>query len=393
MVSLSLFTNFLFKVYDRKMTSSLAKIIIEQFFCIVDETAKRCCICWDKCLIKIVTRLHVDQLVIEIFRNDDDCGCDNKNTISSYLPLPLITIDFTNIKHKNIKCDKWIRYLEIKASELLNKLEAAKGELITNLCCPPRKSECVPVNNCNCTFREEYRLCPCKPCKQDKPYDDWCKPCKQPKKECPCYKEPKCPIKHRCTENYDSDSHKKCDKPIKCKPVKLFKCEDNYKIYQDDYVKCDNRCKNEHKKCEPIKCKLSVCEKNHKCQKCGHKKHNCKCDYKHNDHKKYKFETTDSDSDKSELSSLYELSSLSELSTLSELSSLSESINCSDLLNLCDKFCLSESIKSSDSSDKKHHHKCHECGHDKHKCKCSHKKHTHKCHKCGHKKYDCKCKY
>jgi hypothetical protein len=335
-----------------EMTSDLAKIIIEQFFCIVEQTSKRCCICWDKCSIKIVTRLYFDRLVIEIFQNNN-CNCEQA-TISTFMPLPLITIDFTDVKHKNIKCDKWIRYLEIKASELLNKIEAAKGNIIPNLCCPIKKAECLPINNCNCTFREEYRLCPCKPCQPtDKPYDDWCKPCKKPKRECSCYKEPKCPIKHINCEEEKCHEHKKCEIQIKCKPVKLYKCEDHKKC-ESEHEKCD-KC-DDHKKpskCEPIKCH-DKCDDHKKPSKCEPIKCHDKCD----DHDKCKKKHKKCDSERSDSESSY-----------FDFSSISDILSCSDILS---KSSESPIFSDSESDHKNHNCKKHNC--KKHNCK----KHDHK---------------
>ena len=82
------------------MTSNLAKIIIEEFLVIVDITSKRCCIPWNKCSVKFVSRQYFDSLIIEVFKNDI-CDC-NPYTLSTYIPLPLISIDFTNIKRKTL---------------------------------------------------------------------------------------------------------------------------------------------------------------------------------------------------------------------------------------------------------------------------------------------------
>ncbi|XWV26289.1 hypothetical protein QJ857_gp0786 [Tupanvirus soda lake] len=254
------------------MASNLARIIIEQFIDIVQKASERCCIPWDKCALRIVSRQYIDTLVIEI-SHIDPCGED---PLANFIPVPLITIDFTDIKEKNLESSKWIGYLERKASELLNKIEARRGNIISNVCCPPKKPECVPVNNCNCTYREEYYLCPTKKGCNDKPYDDWGKPCKKSKVKCPSYEEPECPIKI----STDKKSKVKCPSyeepecPIKISTDKKSKCwqlkEKKYwELNEKKCVVVDDECP---KKCEEKtwniiekKCKYS--DKKPKCPK------------------------------------------------------------------------------------------------------------------------------
>ena len=45
------------------MANNLARIIIEQFIDIVQKTSDMCCIPWDKCALRIVSRQYIDTLV------------------------------------------------------------------------------------------------------------------------------------------------------------------------------------------------------------------------------------------------------------------------------------------------------------------------------------------
>lgn len=192
------------------MVKSLVRVIIKQFIDIIEETSIRCQIEWNKCDVKIVSRQFIDSLVIEFYnkRNIVDC-------LDVFLPKPLITIDFTNIRSDNINNEIWILYLERKASELLTKLIDPLGNNPFNVCCPPKKCERVPKNPCNKTYREEFYLCkPKKPICIDKPYNEWGKPCKI--KNCKDLFDEK-PI----CENFDCQCDKKKNRKKKCSDIEI----------------------------------------------------------------------------------------------------------------------------------------------------------------------------
>ena len=267
----TLYFKFLFIVYDR-MASNLAKLIVEQFIDIVQKTSERCCIVWNECAIKIVSRQYIDTLVIEVYYNDKNHCHDS---LAHSIPLPLVVIDFTDIKKNCLKSEKWIKYLELKAIEFLNKIEASKGNLLHNICCPP-KHKCVPVNKCNCVYREEFTLCPQKHHCKDKPYDDWGKPCKKDKIKCPCYTKPKCPIDIDCYQKPKCD---RCEEKCKCHEDfdELHAC---LKSIYEKKCKCHDEQHNKHTHCESYcddfdelhDCLISIYRK-----KCKHHEHRDKC--------------------------------------------------------------------------------------------------------------------
>ena len=142
------------------MVKKLARTIIKQFIGIVEKLSQKCCCRWDKCAIKFVSRQYIDRLVIEVVYKKNSCNLD------VFLPSALVTIDFTDIKARDLDNPIWIEYLERTANELLLKLSENRDKLIPNTCCLP-EHKCVPVNKCNATYREEYDICcpPCPPCK------------------------------------------------------------------------------------------------------------------------------------------------------------------------------------------------------------------------------------
>jgi len=202
------------------MVETLAKIIIGQFVGIVEKRSEECHIKWDKCAFKLVSRQYFDRLVIEIGYKETKC-----DPLNVFLSNPLVIIDFTDIKEKNLDNPQWIAYLEKKASLLLTKIEEKKGKLLPEKCCSG-KHDCAPTNKCDCIYREEYYLCRDKKPECDKPYDQWGKPCKKEEHKCKNKPEPDCHKKsHKCTDKSESSCHKK--KYLKPHPKNKCKCNDS----------------------------------------------------------------------------------------------------------------------------------------------------------------------
>jgi hypothetical protein len=179
------------------MVCKIAKIIIKQFIDIVYLTSKRCCIPWNQCEIKAIARQYFDSMIIEIIHNRPYC----EDPLSVDLPIPIVTIDFTNIKKEDLLKKSWIHYLEQKASILLTKLNKSRDDILPKKCCL-EKPEIAPDNKCNCVYKEEFTFC--RPiCCHDKPYDDWGKPCHKRKPKCKPYREPECPLK--CVNDNSSE--------------------------------------------------------------------------------------------------------------------------------------------------------------------------------------------
>jgi hypothetical protein len=253
-----------------EMINKLARIIIVQFIDIVDKASHRCSICWDKCALKIISRKHIDSLVIEILLKK----CHNNNTLDVFIPTPLVTIEFTDIKQKNLNDERWIAYLQKKAAELLTKIAASQKDIFVVKCCLPKKPECIPVNKCDSVYHEEFFLC-CeeKPKCHDKPYDEWGKPCKKCEHEYGDKHNINC--HHKCNDKCENECQHKCDK--KCLELDEKKyCE---LIEKKCLIWAEKECKtdsDEHKSCS---CDDSI--ESHESsespsnQNCAH--HNSKC--------------------------------------------------------------------------------------------------------------------
>jgi hypothetical protein len=223
-----------------EMVNNLARLIIKQFIDIVHKISEKCCISWNKCAIKIVSRQYIDTLVIEIYDNKAICH----DPLASYIPIPLVVIDFTNIKKECLDNEKWKKYLEKRASDLLNKIAEQHHNILHKHCCPSKKLKHGHANKCNCVYREEFYLCHTEKLCKDKPYDDWGKLCKKDKIK--CHTQPKCPIK--------IDYQKKSKCPKKSDPIKIT-IEKNHKDKLDldtdsDLESKSNKCKRHNQKSE-----------------------------------------------------------------------------------------------------------------------------------------------
>lgn len=267
------------------MESELVKLIIEKFFEYLKQLSKRCCICFDKCLIRFVSRQYIDTFVIEVYYKT----LSDNAYLGDYLPLPLVTIDFTYFNICYLQEGKYNKYIKEQALKFLNLIQASRHNLIDNVCCDCEDSD-SPINCCNCVYREEFTLCPePEPCCPDRPYDDWCKPCRKKKLRCRPYCEPKCPIKicdfDNCRCNVVEEEpclpsmcrKRRCNKnPIRncagCPPVpdKPHKCGCEKKKHHSDSIKITHQEHTNEKKC--------FAHNIRKCDVCNsHQGKNCRC--------------------------------------------------------------------------------------------------------------------
>ena len=82
----------------------ITRLLIKQFFAIVQMKSKKCLIHWNKCDFKIISRQKIDRLVVEIFYKK----C--RNDIESLISLPLIVIDFTDLFNNKYDNKDWLAY-------------------------------------------------------------------------------------------------------------------------------------------------------------------------------------------------------------------------------------------------------------------------------------------
>lgn len=215
------------------MIDKLVEKIISQFISIVEKLAKKCCICFNKCDYKIISRQYIDRLVIEIYykntKSHTQCSCCSTNHCL-FLTNSLISIDFTGICESDLCGCKWLAYLEKLASKFLFNISGIK-------CYPKKKHECVPINCCNVVYRKEYDLC------GDNDNKDKCEfkytPCRCDNcvKSCDCNRPIKCP-------KPDKIHCFKCecyDKGLKCKNNYKCKCPDTFGLC--NLLNCNNNCK------------------------------------------------------------------------------------------------------------------------------------------------------
>jgi len=107
------------------MVESLVKLIISQFVSFIEKKAKRYHIKWARCFLKLIERHYYEDNIIDVYYKHRI-----NNTNDFYLPLPLVTIIYTNIIVEDLNKPQWIDYLDKKASDLLNKIESEKNYIL-----------------------------------------------------------------------------------------------------------------------------------------------------------------------------------------------------------------------------------------------------------------------
>ncbi len=152
---------FKFVFYD-SMIKILTRLVLKQFFALLQEKTKKYCTGWNRHNFRIVSRQIIDRLVLEIFyRNKYD-------DFELLLPSPLVTIDFTNLSQYGNNTI-WISYLTKKASKLLKKMEQYDcSNIVPGLYYPKSNntddflfSTVLTTMTCdqNMSYREEFILC------------------------------------------------------------------------------------------------------------------------------------------------------------------------------------------------------------------------------------------
>jgi len=121
------------------MGNILGRQVIEQFTKIVETKAIDCCVKFDRDCFDVVIRELVDSKLIEIFIKK----CCLKQCLVEYIlaPNPLIIIDYSALTEKELHNKTWIRYLELKAVELLAKVQSLNHQHVINLGCTICKCE------------------------------------------------------------------------------------------------------------------------------------------------------------------------------------------------------------------------------------------------------------
>jgi len=239
------------------MGNKLVKLIIEQFVSIVDKKAKECHICWDKCDFRIVSRQLIDTLVLQVFRRK----CKNKCHNGNFLPeIPLITIEYTNIKICDLDKKKWIEYLERLACEFLNKINHCKNNIIEKKCCICHDTPYHDnVKNCCPQIPIQEFACECSCSESSSESIPKPKP-----KPCKCESD-RIPTPPRRPKRCDSEEF-----PRPCFNKKHNKKEESDSESSSDFDldKCRDKCHEKRPKCpKPKKEKKVKCPKKEKKEK------------------------------------------------------------------------------------------------------------------------------